>query len=141
MHTPSLVIEEIIPDSLVLVAAKDFPLALEVDLSDLEFLPFILREKGSGTREMFITLLEQRKIPIREKWICHSSDAILSAVRSGQGLTVISKRLVRDDLATGALREIPIKGVSFARMFSLVLHKDKFFTPSLEQFVKEIKIL
>lgn len=141
VHNPSLVVEEVLPDSLVLVASKDFPLDSEIDLADLELLPFILREKGSGTRQLFVKLLEQRGVTIKEKWICHSSDAILSAVRSAQGLTVISKRLVEDDLATGQLREITIRTVSFARMFSLVFHKDKFFTPPLEQFVKEIKLL
>ena len=141
VHDPSLVTEEVLSDTLVLVAAKDFPLASEVDLSDLELLPFILREKGSGTRKMFVDLLEQRGVTVKEKWVCHSSDAILSAVRSAQGLTVISRRLVEDDLKTGQLLEIAIRGVRFARMFSLVFHKDKFFTPPLEQFVKDVKLL
>ncbi|HKM07026.1 MAG TPA: LysR family transcriptional regulator, partial [Sphaerochaeta sp.] len=57
VHDPSLVTEAMLSDTLVLVAAKDFPLASEVDLSDLELLPFILREKGSGTRKMFVDLL------------------------------------------------------------------------------------
>lgn len=141
VHHPSLVAEEVLADSLVLVAANDFPLPDEVALPDLEQLPFILREKGSGTRQLFAKLLESRGITIREKWICHSSDAILSAVRSGQGLTVISRRLVANDLAGGVLREIPISGVCFGRMFSLVYHKDKFFTPPLEQLVNAIKLL
>ena len=138
---PSLVAEAVLPDSLVLVAAKEFPLPSEVDIHDLESLPFILREKGSGTRNMFVKLLEEKGVTIREKWICHSSDAILSAVHSAQGLTVISRRLVAPDLAKGVLREVTIRGVSFARMFSLVFHKDKFFTPPLEQLVKDIKLL
>ena len=126
---------------MVLVATKGFPIADEVGLSDLSSLPFILREKGSGTRNLFVNLLEERGITIKEKWVCHSSDAILSAVRSGQGLTVISKRLVAPELSEGILREIAIRGVSFARTFSLVFHKDKFFTPPLESLVKEIREL
>ncbi len=141
IHHPSLVTEEVLSDSLALVGAKAFPLASEVNLAELESLPFILREKGSGTRELFVTLLQQHGVTVREKWICHSSDAILSGVRSGQGLTVISRRLVEHDLAQGVLREIAIRDVSFERMFSLVYHKDKFFTPPLEQFVKDIKLL
>ncbi len=141
VHTPSLQTEQVLSDSLVLVAAKDFPLDSEIAITDLEGLPFILREKGSGTRALFVTLLEKVGVTIREKWICHSSDAILSAVRSAQGLTVISRRLVSDDLGTGLLREIQIRGVSLGRMFSLVWHKDKFFTPPLEQFVEGVKLL
>ncbi|HKL58171.1 MAG TPA: LysR family transcriptional regulator [Sphaerochaeta sp.] len=140
MH-PSLVTEEVLPDSLVLVAATAFPIPSEVDLSDFEGLPFILREKGSGTRDLFMKLLKERGVSIREKWVCHSSDAILSAVLSGQGLTVISRRLVAPHLETGTMREVTIRGVSFARMFSLAFHKDKFFTPPLEQLVKDIRLL
>ncbi|MDY0289236.1 MAG: LysR family transcriptional regulator [Sphaerochaeta sp.] len=140
MH-PFLVTEDVMPDSLVLVASNTFPIPAEVALDDLEGLPFILREKGSGTRGLFVRLLEERGVSIREKWVCHSSDAILSAVLSGQGLTVISHRLVAPHLEAGTMQEVTIRGVGFARMFSLVFHKDKFFTPPLEQLVKDIRLL
>ncbi len=44
-------------------------------------------------------------IATKEKGICHSRDALLSAVHSGQGLIVLSKRLGKNDLADGVLRE------------------------------------
>jgi len=58
-HDPSLVAEEVLTDSLVLVSSKAF------SLPGLERLLFILREKGSGTRELFVKLLETRGVTIR----------------------------------------------------------------------------
>ncbi|MBO1736958.1 LysR family transcriptional regulator, partial [Barnesiella sp. GGCC_0306] len=56
---------------------------------------FVLREEGSGTREFLTDLTENRGIPIVEKWICHSSDSIINIVASGQGVSILSKSLLR----------------------------------------------
>ncbi|MDT4763132.1 LysR family transcriptional regulator [Sphaerochaeta sp. PS] len=141
VHDPSLVSTPILHDTLIVVASPQFPLAGRVRTSDLEGLPFVLREQGSGTREVFVQHLQARGVTIREKWVCHSSDAILSAVRMAQGLTVLSRRLVDRDIEEGLLRVIELEGVTFSRLFSLVYHKDKFFTPQLSLFVESLKLL
>ncbi|WP_320130349.1 LysR family transcriptional regulator [uncultured Sphaerochaeta sp.] len=136
-----IIVEPLILDELVLVLSPEYPFPANptCTVADLAGKPFIFREEGSGTRERFVRFLSENKTSVVEKWICHSSDSIINAVKSGQGFSVISERLVREDLKQGLLRSIAIEGADFKRFFSLVYHKDKFFTPSIESLVKEIK--
>ncbi|AEV30987.1 transcriptional regulator [Sphaerochaeta pleomorpha str. Grapes] len=138
-----LVTDPVVSDELVLVMSPDFPFSFQNSCraEDLAGLPFIFREEGSGTRQRFIEFLSAHKTNVQEKWVCHSSDVILNAVKSGLGLTVISSRLVSKDLQMGKLRKIQLADANFVRAFSLVYHKDKFFTPQLEALVKKIKTL
>jgi DNA-binding transcriptional LysR family regulator len=101
--------------------------------------PLILREEGSGTRALFVGLLQEKAFPFEEKWSCHSNDAIIRAVCAGQGITVISRRLVHHLVKEGTLRELELQGVDMKRYFSLVHHKDKVFTPSMEKLLHLLK--
>jgi DNA-binding transcriptional LysR family regulator len=143
VSSTDLVVEPVLSDVLVLVMSADFPFKAKKSCTakDLAGMPFIFREEGSGTRQRFIEFLSSHKINVREKWVCHSSDSILNAVKSGQGLTVISLRLVRQDIEKGILRSVLLEDADFKRSFSIVYHKDKFFTPQLEALVAKIKTL
>jgi DNA-binding transcriptional LysR family regulator len=126
-------------DELIAVCSKHFPAPSELSLGALSEYPLILREEGSGTRALFVGLLQEKGIPFEEKWSCHSSDAILSATCAGQGITVISKRLVNHLIEDETLRELVLQDVKLNRFFSLVHHKDKIFTPSMETLLHLLK--
>ena len=59
---------------------------------------FIVREKGSGTRELFENTLSVNEITWQAAWECVGSDILKSAALRGIGVAVISKRLVREEL-------------------------------------------
>lgn len=135
--------EPVLDDELILVMAPSFPFGprKRCTASDLEGMPFVLREEGSGTRERFVRFLSDNKVRVRETWVSHSPDSIINAVTEGLGMTVISKRLVRSQLRDGSLREVRLQGASFSRSFSLVYHKDKFFSPPMDALAEEIRNL
>ncbi len=139
VHHTSLVSEQLYVDELIAVCAPSFPCPSTIALSSIGQYPLILREEGSGTRELFELLLKKQGFSYEEKWVCHSSDAILSATVAGQGITVISRRLVQSLCENGMLREIVLIGVDLKRSFSLVYHKDKVFTPALEALLQAMK--
>ena len=127
-------------DELVLVASATYQLpSKRMSLKDVAKFPFIVREPGSGTRKQFLGLLQEQGLQVEQKWVCHTSDAIVSAVLSGQGLTVISKRLVRPYLDQGTLKCVVLEGVDLARTFSLIWHKDKIFTPIQQSLIALIQ--
>lgn len=96
IHSPDLLVRPVIRDELVLVCPPDHPFARRAGIlaEELEGQPFILREEGSGTRARLEEFLKSRDIAIVPKWICYGADPILAAVEGGQGLSVISRRLV-----------------------------------------------
>ena len=140
IHSTELISTPAIPDELVLVCHKDHPFAARasVRLHELSAHPFIMREAGSGTRELFEEKLRQRNVTVKSKWSCHGSDAILEALLANQGLAAISRRLVEPYTKGGPLCIVPIQDIDMSRSFSIVHHKTKFMTESLRDLIQFI---
>ncbi len=85
-----------------------------VILSELLKEPFVVREKGSATRELFESCLKESKsISLSQFNICSelgSSEAIKEAIIAGLGVSVISIHAVERELSQGLLLEIPLQG-------------------------------
>lgn len=127
----------IMKDELILVSSNHHKFAHKnkLTIQCLNNEDFILREKGSGTRELFENALKQAGVSINEKWICSNSEAIKNAVINTEGLTVISKMLVERELELGLLHKIQIEEVSFNRYFHIAYHKNKYLSISLQKFI------
>lgn len=135
IRSGDLVSQVLIADPMALVCAPDanpFESKKTVRLEDLCDVPFILREKGSGTRELF----ENAMPYLNERWICNNSEAILKAVEMGFGMTVISRRLAAERLKNGSLIELRVSDAALERQFCIVWHKNKYLTNSLQQFIE-----
>ncbi|MBU3144926.1 LysR family transcriptional regulator [Clostridium sp. CF012] len=131
----------VIKDRLVLICNKTNPFAnrTNVDLSELTNQPFILREKGSGTRELFESYMKNAGFVIQEKWVCNNSESIKQAVIAGHGLSVISERLVTDEISQGILQIVKINNVEFKRNFSVIYHKNKYLSQYLNKLLEILK--
>jgi DNA-binding transcriptional LysR family regulator len=127
----------IIADELILVSSikHKFSNLNEIHIEELENMDFILREKGSGTREYFEKALEKAKVNINEKWVCNNSEAIKNAVINDHGLTVISKMLVEKELQCKKLHTLLIKDVKLNRKFHIIYHKNKYLSEDLKSFI------
>lgn len=132
--SPDLVTQFMMYDPMVLVCASDrnpFGSKKSVRLADLRDIPFILREKGSGTREVFESVMPHINI----QWVCNNSEAILRGVEMGFGMTVISRRLASERLRSGALTELRVADAELNRQFHIVWHKNKYLSESMKQFI------
>lgn len=138
ISSPDIHVLPIIDDELVLVcgASHSFYGRSEIDFSELEGMPFVLRESGSGTRALFEDKLHEHQVTIYEKWVCNNSEAIKNAVMEGQGLTVISRSLVDRELSEGSLCLVPISRIQMKRHFSLVYHKNKFLSAPIKRLIQ-----
>ncbi len=138
VKSAELLVRPVIRDELVLLCAPGHPFAGRASVKPEELIdqPFILREEGSGTRELFEIGLASVGISVERKWVCHTADAILRAVEAGQGLSVISRRLAAEAAAAGRVHMAAVEGLDLTRAFSLVYHKDKFLSPALLAFLE-----
>lgn len=137
VKSPDLIARPVMEDELVLVCAPEHPLAgrESVRAEELQNQSFILREPGSGTRELFEQYLSDTGVTIHKKWICHSAEAIKNAVIGGQGLSVLSRRLVCEEVQKKKLCQIPFSDVRLTRPFCLIYHKNKFISPAIRRFL------
>lgn len=141
IHNDMIVQEQIIHDQLRLVCSNEHELSQydEISFDQLKHREFILREKGSGTRALFEQFMNRHKLPYIVSWECHSWDSIKQAVLHNHGLTIISVRLVEEEIRSGKLHVLNINNAPWTREFSLIYHKNKIWNEHFETF-KEFAI-
>ena len=65
----------------------------------------------------------------------NNSEAIKKAVMANLGVSVLSRRLVQNEIETGRLVELPLPGIEFKRHFRLVHHKNKYLTQPMQDLI------
>lgn len=130
----SLIVKPLVQDELVVICPAGHPLLKqrEIVFEELAKYPLLVREAGSGTRELFQLEIEKRKMPIYIKWTSHSFDSLFSALEAGQGITVASRFIAEKYLKNNNIGWAGIKDLSLARSFSMVYHKDKMLTKNMK---------
>lgn len=138
IQNPDLIQEKVIHDKMVLICGNThkFYGRTSISIKELEGVSLIMREKGSGTREQFENVLRDHGVIPSITCESFSYEAIIVAVEAGLGVTVISQRLVEEEAQKGKLWISSINDVSFDRYFSIVYHKDKYFTKIMRTFVE-----
>ncbi|CAM5315468.1 MULTISPECIES: LysR family transcriptional regulator [Streptomyces] len=102
-------------DNLIVVAAPGHAWSRRrrpLDGAELAATPLILREKGSGTRQVLDAALGGLARPLIE---LSSTTAVKAAAVSGAGPAVLSELAVGEELSMRRLVGIPLSGVSLAR--------------------------
>lgn len=141
VHTDCIETEIFMNDSLAFVCSKDSPLAQKpsVSLSEFPDLDFILREPGSGTRELIDSCLLIRGYKIQPAWESVSTHAIIELVSRGLGVSILPARLVAQTIASGGIVTIPVEEVEFNRPFYIIHRRNKFLNRSMLRFMEEIR--
>lgn len=136
-----VVVEAFAEDTVMIVASTNHPLVRDgADVRDrLTKTPWIVRELGSGTREVTEAVLSRFHINPAERMEFGSSQVIKEAVEAGLGVTVLSKWVIRKELALGSLTEIRLSNDPIHRRFSIVTRKSAFHTKSQQLFANFLK--
>lgn len=135
-HMPELVTQPWLEDELVVFAAPDNPLARQpLTMSALANAPWILRERGSGTREVLDHLLLAHLPNFQLVMELGNSEAIKHAVRHGIGISCLSRRVVEEQLISGVLVELNIPLPPLTRTLYLIHHRQKHISSALQRFL------
>lgn len=139
-----IVMEEAFSDELVLAVPSRHPWATRgsVPLEELADEPFILRERGSGTRIVTFQAFEGAGFdPSRLKPVAEmgSTEAVRQGVKAGIGVSVLSAQAVADDLEHGTLATVPMEGLRILRPFYLVQRKNRQSSPLCTAFLEHLR--
>lgn len=122
-----LEVKPFLDNPLVVVAPSHHPLAQEpiVSLERLAQEPFILREQGSGTREVAQQLFKDQNLEMQVKLDLGSNEAIKQAIIGGLGLSVLSYHTLTSVGATKELTVLNVEGFPIHRQWHVVYPKGK----------------
>lgn len=136
----SLYLEEFLTDELIVIGGPDDPCSAGIiDLTELFNINLVLREQGSGTRMVFLDQLKRHGTdPKKLRVIMElgSTRAIITAVQSGLGLSVVSRLAAEDALKLGKIKEIKIRDIRFERSLYLTWHKNRYQSHAVKAFLK-----
>ncbi len=110
-------------DRLAIVVAPGHPWARRstpLSVEELARTSLVLREKGSGTRQVLEDALARHGYHVSANLELGSTSAIIGAARRGEGPAVISSLAVFDDLAGGRLVEVAVEGIALDRTFRAI---------------------
>lgn len=141
IHASSLLAVPFSEDELTIICSKDAPYRDNQVLSLEEFTKqkFLLREVGSGTREVFDQACKNAKIRITPIWESTSNTALINATTQNLGIAVISKRLINDALDKGIIKQLIVKELNLTRSFFIIQHKDKVLATLQKDFIEICK--
>jgi len=106
-----------------------------INKDDLSLENIIIREVGSGTREVFENTMKAHNIEFNIKLELNSTEAIKRAVEANLGVSVISKLAIKEELKSSRLVKVEIDGVKFLRQFIIIYHKDKYLSELCKKFI------
>lgn len=137
---PDMQSEAVLSDELKLIVPSCHPLAGEAKITADQALayPFVLREKGSGTRRVMEEELQRCGIDPRDMRIVlelGSTGAVKSAVEANLGLSILSQSAVKHEVALGILQARTIEGIRFNRNFYAVHLKTALLPMSAVTFL------
>jgi DNA-binding transcriptional LysR family regulator len=108
-----------------------------VTVEELKSLPLIIREKGSGTRELMEKVFTQADLSLSELQIVAEMgglEAVKRAVLSGIGVSFISKVALEFEIQAGILKAVPLSHWPFTRNFYLARLLERTLSPAALAF-------
>ena len=123
-HRQELQVERWLEDELVLVVPSGHEWAgKEISLTALGAARLLVRERGSGTREVLEQALKRVAAPVHRPQIAmelSSTEAILACIEAGLGVGFASRFALERQRALGTLAVVNVKGLRVTREFSMV---------------------
>lgn len=138
---PDLATHVFAHDDMVAIAAPSEAVASRRTLraADLAALPFIMRERGSGTREVIEAAFAAKHVALSPVLALGSTEAVKNAVASGLGVAIVSRLTVDHELASGALVTLELVDLEIRRELHLVELRGVTRSPAASRFVERLK--
>lgn len=111
----------------------------ELAPEDLQGLPMIMREQGSGTRYVTERFLKDRSVKLERKMELTSNEAVKQAVMAGLGYAVMPLIGIGHELQQGRLCILPVRGLPLVSEWNLIWLRGKSLTPVMRSYIEFLR--
>jgi len=127
-------------NKLYLVGNREFMQKHPVrEISDLEQVPIIFREEGSGTRQTVERFTSFNQLNIQSSMELTSNEAVKQAVIAGLGYSIMPLIGIKNAIQYDNLQTIPLKGFPLTSQWQLVWLKNKRFSFAAQAYISYIE--
>lgn len=137
-HSHLYDIHPFMKDEMGVIASVQHPLANEKTIppSALKNDTWIIREEGSGTREITDIFFQQAQFKPSSPLCFGSTQVIKESVEANLGIAFLSKTVVQKELSIGSLCLLDVQGLPLIRSFSSVTRRSPFMTKAMKVFLE-----
>lgn len=126
------------------VVAADNPLAQksQVSWADLTTTPLLVREAGSGSREILVSLAQAANVTLdefRQIVTVNNPAAIRQLLVQGAGISFLYRSVVAPELASGQLKILPLPAGHLLHDLDLVYAHDSFFATDYQRWARVLQ--
>jgi DNA-binding transcriptional LysR family regulator len=138
LHDPELRIQRLMDDELVPVVAAGHPLARKrsLEAEKIGHYPLLMREAGSGTRELVIDMLRAQEITPEDVMTLSNTEALKQAALQGAGIAWLPTLCMARELGEGQLRILKLPALSLRRPLNIVRSASAYLSPAGESFLE-----
>ncbi|WP_457560620.1 LysR substrate-binding domain-containing protein [Caminibacter sp.] len=134
------IIKEKIKTDRLIIVSSDKNLNKEYFIDELFNKKWLLREEGSGTRNMFLNALGELKKELPVFMVCNDFDEIKNYLKNDKEIiTCISECAVKKEIKEGILIKVNVKNLNLKRNYYAVYHKNKYKSSLFNAFLNELK--
>lgn len=132
------IVKEIWKDELVFISSIDCEWKNRncITVEDLEKSRLILREKESGTRQIFDLFLNSQGIIYNNFLELSDTQAIINYVKLNMGISCVSYIAVKDNERQGEINIHRLEKNKIERSLNMAIHKDKHISKIMGYFIK-----
>jgi len=118
----------------IIIGPPEHPLAgrRRLTLEELADEPFLLREKGSGTRHLMEKMLAKAGLAGSRGMEIGSNETIKQSVMAGLGIALISAHTVCAEIQDGRLTPFDVRGLPLNTRWFVIKRKDKRLLPAAQ---------
>ncbi|MNO14714.1 HTH-type transcriptional regulator CysL [compost metagenome] len=137
---PELTIIPYMKDEMIVIAPAGHPLAdsLAVEKDMLQDQTWVLREHGSGTRAFSDHFFQESGLHVKRSYVFNSSQGVKEAVSAGLGLGMLSRWIVRKELAGGEISGLRLRQRLLEREFLIIRHSGNPQSMAVQMFIKKV---
>lgn len=122
-NKPSLQYDAFVKDKIVLATNSNNTIRGSINLAKLQKLPIVLRESGSGTRDILEEELHKKGITLKNlnvETVLGSSESIKTYLSHSQSYAFLSINCIKEELKYGKFKIVDINGLDINRSFYFV---------------------
>jgi DNA-binding transcriptional LysR family regulator len=139
-----ILLDEIYSDELVMAVYKGHPWegCEGIEVNELAGMPFVMRERSSGTRIVMTQALEAAGFSISLLNVVaeiSGTEAVRQAVKARIGISILSSHAVREDMERNSLYVVPLKRICIQRPFFLARRKNRELSPLCRAFLEHLR--
>ena len=130
-------------EEMVLITAPNHPFTQKdaIDVRRLAEVPFIMKDRGSGTRKLVDDLFDRKSCEPDILMEVSNSEFIKELVRRGDGVSLLVHETVAAEIEAGKLAAVPLRDEEIYLDVSICYLADQHLSPSARAFVTTLEQL